>query len=273
MGALRDGPGKGVPPVREIQTSIEALAESLGRAVAIDDPKIHLIAHTAHDEKVDEHRVNSIMTMRAPDDITEYVFGLGIRTSETPVRVPHHDGYAFMGRWCIPIRCQRTLLGYLWLIDDDESITASQLDEAVRTAAAVGEVLFRQQLLDDLRTARERELFLDLVSDDRSVRDHVSEETLVVAGLRPQMPCRVAVFATPPDNDAVDTAVHHLTLDAVLRKVVRKLPQAKCLIMTRAGRGYILAAFTSIGDATAQFVELAQSAREELAAEIGRAHV
>ena len=41
---------------------------ALNRAVAIDDPSIRLLAHTAHDENVDEHRVQSIMTLRAGDE-------------------------------------------------------------------------------------------------------------------------------------------------------------------------------------------------------------
>ena len=68
--------------MRELQEVIEGLAEQLHRAVAVDDPSIRLLAHTAHDEKVDEHRVQSIMTLRAGDAISEYVFGLGIRIGD-----------------------------------------------------------------------------------------------------------------------------------------------------------------------------------------------
>lgn len=259
----RQDPGKGAAPVREIQAVIEGLAESLHRAVAVDDPKIRLLAHTAHDEEVDQHRVDSIMTLRAGKDLTEFVFGLGIRTSEKPVRVPHREDFDLLGRWCFPIRCQKTLLGYLWLIDDAGTLTADEMDEASRTAAAVGEVLFRQQLLDDLRTARERELFMDLVDGDLAIRGRIASETLAAVGLDRRMTCRVAVFEGASE-ESFDINTMSLALDAAIRKAVRKLPRTKCLVMTRSGRGYLLTAFASVSDETTSLMALATSVRDDV---------
>ena len=53
----------------DLQRIAEALADRLQRAVAIDDPQLHLLAHTAHDEEIDELRVESIMRLEVPKDV------------------------------------------------------------------------------------------------------------------------------------------------------------------------------------------------------------
>ena len=49
--------------MRDLQGIIDGLADRLRRAVAVDDPHIRLLAHTAHHEQVDAHSVHSIMTL------------------------------------------------------------------------------------------------------------------------------------------------------------------------------------------------------------------
>lgn len=248
----------------ELQAMIEGLAERVHRAVAIDDPKIHLLAHTAHDEKVDDHRIHSIMTLQAGPEIMEYVFGLGIRTRTGVIRIPRREDLHVLARVCIPIRCQDILLGYLWLIDDDESLAEDQLLDATRVAAAAGEILFRNQLLDDLRRAREKELLFDLVNDDPAGREHLSAEALDELGLDPAMGCLVLVVSCPPAQGRGDSG-SALTLESTLRRGLRKLPRVSSLVATRRGGwGYALLAFRPLDDPSAQLAQVISEIRDEL---------
>jgi hypothetical protein len=74
--------------VDELQRVALALADRTRRAIAIDDPQMNLICHTAHDERVDRYRVASVMSMRAPDEVVAHAFRQGIATAEGPVRIP-----------------------------------------------------------------------------------------------------------------------------------------------------------------------------------------
>lgn len=251
--------------MRELQEVIEGLAEQLNRAVAVDDPSIRLLAHTAHDEKVDEHRVQSIMTLRAGDAISEYVFGLGIRTATEPVRIPPRADLKMLGRLCIPVRCQGLLLGYLWLIDDDLTLTDDEIKASVAAAEAAGEVLFRARLLDDLHRARERQLLFDLISSEPGGDVIVTQADLDSVGLTEQLGCRMLVVDAPFDEDHLDSEAGALSLESVLRRSVRKVKHARSLVGTRpGGRGYILIAFRSYEDPLEQLREVGRAICDDL---------
>src|SRR5580698_3138409 len=144
---LSSGPG-------ELQTIIDALAQRLHRAVAVDDPHLRLIVHTAHAHKVDRHRIASILTRRATEESAQHSFRQGISNATGPVRVPSVPGMEHLGRLCIPVRCLDLLLGYLWLIDDEETLTEPEIRLATDAASAVGEALLRSDRSCSCRRSR-----------------------------------------------------------------------------------------------------------------------
>src|SRR5690242_10447891 len=110
---------RGRSPVDELQRVAQALADRIHRAIAIDDPQMNLICHTAHDESVDRHRVASVMKMRAPDEVVAHAFAQGVATAEGPVRMPGIPEIELLPRVCVPVRCQGLLFGYLWIIEPE----------------------------------------------------------------------------------------------------------------------------------------------------------
>lgn len=253
----------------DLQRVAEALAGRLGRAVAIDDPQMNLLAHTAHDDRVDEHRVASIMRLRAPEDVIAHAMAQGISQAVGPVRVPGIPAIGLLERVCVPVRCQGLLLGYLWLIDPDRSLGEEHLEGACEAADSAGQVLYRERLLGDLRDSRERELLRDLLSDDSSVRDTAArsavEEELVppaasVAVLRVQV--------VPSLAEAARTG-----LAAVLRRAGRRAAPLSALSLSRGdGSGLLLLAGARAPGAeqlTAAAAELHAELLKALGAEVG----
>lgn len=257
----------GVQQVRDLQAVIEALAEKVHRAVAIDDTSIRLLAHTAHDERVDDHRVKSIMTLKAGPEIVDYVHGLKIQTAIEPLRIPGRSDLQMLGRLCVPIRFQGSLLGYLWLIDDDDSLTDDQIAASVAAANAAGEILFRNRFLDDLRGAHERQLVLDLIDEDAEA--HLHQTDLDAHGLTDQLLYRVIVVDAPSGQRDLDTEVVELTLEVVLRRAARRLKHMRALVATRhSGPGYVLAAYRPHDDPVEQLREFGRLVRQELVASL-----
>lgn len=230
----------------ELRAVAEGLAARVGRSVAIDDPRMRLLAYTAHQGEVDEYRVASVLHLDAPADATEHALSWGIATASEPVRVPRLVEQGLMERVVVPIRCADQLLGYLWLIDDDESLTEQQLRYAAEAAAAAGQLLHREQLLGDLQHSRDRELVRDLLSEDDSVREHAvaaisTQDLLPGTG-------NAVVVAVCLSAEAVDRGeVADTELDAALSRAVRHLTPVPATSVTRpGGRGALVVAATRL---------------------------
>jgi sugar diacid utilization regulator len=251
--------------VDELQRVAQALADRTGRAIAIDDPQMNLICHTAHDERVDPHRVASVMKMRAPDEVVAHAFAQGIATAEGPVRVPALPEIELLPRVCIPVRCQGLLFGYLWIIEPESGLPEDELAAAVDAAADAGQVLYRERLVDDLRDSRERELLRDLLSDDVAVST-AAAELLVDEEMLPTG-CSVAVLVTQvssAEHEDLRTTVH-----AVLRRAGRRATPLVSLSMARAGgRGVLLLAGRR-SPAASDLRSVAEQVRDELTKALG----
>lgn len=223
--------------MEDLQRIAEALADRLHRAVAIDDPQLHLLAHTSHEEEVDDLRVETIMRLQAPQDIVEHMRSYGIASASGPVRIPVSETLRLLARVCVPIRCQGLLLGYLWLLESTDELTDSELAAAQDAADAAGQVLLRQQLMGDLRDSRERELLRDLLADDPTLQ-HAAAAALVEEELVAQAGAVTAVAVAVDEN--LDSAAR-AAMDAVLRRVARGTSPSTGLALTRGnGRGLVL---------------------------------
>jgi DNA-binding PucR family transcriptional regulator len=229
----------------ELRAVCEGLAARLQRAVAIDDPRMHLLVHTAHDEdhdQVDQTRITSILTMQIPADVLEHVMQAGIASADGPVRIPAWPEREMLSRVAVPVRCGGRLFGYLWLIDDDYTLTDEELQMAADASAAAGQIMHRELLLGDLRRSREQALLRDLVSEDARVRSHAAEELaatgrLPAAGHVTVLAVRVAARVLESNPEAASD------LDLALQRLVRQLMPMEAIAVTRAGgHGLLLAA-------------------------------
>jgi DNA-binding PucR family transcriptional regulator len=229
----------------ELRALCEGLAARVQRPVAIDDPRMHLLVHTAHDEdhdQVDQTRITSVLTMQIPADVLEYILDAGIATAEGPVRVPAWPEREVLSRVAVPLRCGGRLFGYLWLIDNDYSLTDEELQMATDAAAAAGQIMHRELLLGDLRRSREQALLRDLVTEDAIVRSHAAAE-LTATGRLPAAG-HVVVLAVRVAADVVDRNPDAGSeLDLALQRLVRQLTPMEAIAVTRSGgHGLVLAA-------------------------------
>ena len=251
----------------DLQRLAEGLAQRIGRPIAIDDAQNNLICHTAHDETVDKHRVESVMRLRAPDEVIAHILAHGIATADAPVRVPGRADIDLLPRVCVPVRCQGLLFGYLWLIEPDGGLPETDVEAAVEVAAEVGDLLYRQRLVDDLRDSRERELLRDLISPDPTVSS-AAVQLLVDEELLPAS-CSVAVLVVQVGSTEREDL--RTTLQAVLRRSARRAKPLAGLSMGLAGgRGVLLLAGRQ-PPALPELLSVGQQLREELVKALGGA--
>jgi hypothetical protein len=145
----------------ELQELVDALAERLGRPVAIEDRRYRVLAYSAHAEPLDRVRLASILAREAPADVADWLDAQGLPSARGPVRLPDAPRVGMGPRVAVPVR-DDGVLGFVWLID--EGLGAEELAAAEQTARAAapllarlrGDPAFVGELLGDDAGARER---------------------------------------------------------------------------------------------------------------------
>lgn len=266
----RDG-GKAADGVlEELQLIADSLAARLQRSVAIDDPRMRLLVHTAHGgETVDRHRVESIMQKAATTEAIEWAKRHGIETATESVRIPADPETGVAARVCVPVRHQGRLHAYLWLLDQGSPVTDDELTEATDAADAAGRVLYQELLLGDLRRARERELLRDLLASDDSVREQAARQ--LVAGDRIGEDAKVVVLALRVRSTDSDPADVDVTLDLAMQHAATRLAPAQVLWTTRAGAGGVLLVAARQPPRSSRLEEIATGLRGEVLGQLDTA--
>ena len=108
-----------------LQRVVDLTSHSLRQPVLVDDPALRPLAYSAHrPDQADDVRAASILGRGADPEVAEWLKAAGIADAERPLRVAGGEPVGLTPRWCAPIRHQGQLLGYLWVIVDQEPAPA-----------------------------------------------------------------------------------------------------------------------------------------------------
>jgi hypothetical protein len=165
------------------------------RPVYVDDTQLHMLAYSAHDDRIDSVRLTAITHREPPPDVTAWTLKQGILKAVKPLRTPANDEIGMQARVCVPIRSGPTLHGFIWLIDEPP-LGHGEIAAAADAAAAAAVAIQYASLRRELDQAREGALFRDLVSDSVEIRRHASHELLETGTLVSTVP--VAVLCVKP---------------------------------------------------------------------------
>src|SRR6185312_14756316 len=160
----------------EVQTLVEQLSAELERSVLVDDASLRLISYSPTLGSDDEVRRTAILTRETPRVIRDLHFAQGIASATSPVRTASRPDFGLESRVCVPIRCQGTLFGYLWLIDGDQSLTDEDCEAAEHTAAEIGTAMYRRDELERPQREHELRLLETLLGPDPAGRESAAHE-------------------------------------------------------------------------------------------------
>ena len=175
----------------DLQAELDALAETLGRSVSLDDPAGGLIGYSAQDDDVDPVRVAAILARRVPADIQSWQNQHGIATATEPVHIPANPPLRMGARLCVPVRRNRARLGYLWIMEDAGPLGAAPTAQAVRSARRIARLLDGD--VDAVRAVDR--LFGALLADPRTPVDEFEQALPAVADQLVQVAVVVAATA------------------------------------------------------------------------------
>ncbi|OZM81724.1 CdaR family transcriptional regulator [Pseudonocardia sp. MH-G8] len=132
--------------VERVQQIAEALAARLRRSVAVDDHSLQLVAASPDRGDSDPARVWSVLHRRTrPEDVDL----AELRLISAPTRVPPNPNLGLHARLVVPVRYRDTLLGFVWLIDEDDTLTVEERVDAVAAANAIAVLLHERLIVRD----------------------------------------------------------------------------------------------------------------------------
>lgn len=221
----------------ELQPIVDALASELRRSVAIDDPNIRLIAASRHFGDEDAMRVESVLNRTVPQEIVRTVLDTGIGNWRKPGRLVIDSDPPVKPRVCVPVRCHDMLLGFLWLIDHDHSLTDHDIDLAGQTAEKAGHILYRRLLFSERSRTRNEAILRELVSSDPVMRRHaagelLNEQLLVDPGRLIMLAAQVVSRPGGPRHD--------IALESAVEDSIRKAPERSTLALVHGHNAIVL---------------------------------
>lgn len=164
----------GPPTGHDVQGCVDDLAGLLGHPVLIEDVE-HRPLWWSEQDQVDQTRIRTFLRRAVDPAARAMMRELRLATAEGTVRTPALPEIDMLPRWCRPLRVGRTLVGYLWVVDDadalpaphDAALTACARKAEAALAETLGEADRRQrrrrELLDRLRTAPDEDGVAELV--------------------------------------------------------------------------------------------------------------
>jgi sugar diacid utilization regulator len=179
------------------------------------------------------------------------------------VRLPANPEIGAEARVCIPLRARDVLLGFMFIVDPDETLGAAELAQAEEAAQAAAQVLYRERRLRELERERERWLLTHLLADDGADAEEAARALADEGFLDAR---RAAVLVIRAD---ADPARCEIAIGAALDRLRRLVPPRGGLELRRADHGVFVialddAAAASPRDLAERLISLAdETARAE----------
>ena len=119
--AMTDSASGGIGP--HVQSIVDVLAQSLDRAVLLDDESLTPITHSRQFGELDDVRMYSLLQRGIRPEVKAKFYSFGIGRATEAFWTPALPEHGMMSRFCVPIRSEKERFGYLWVLDPEQSLS------------------------------------------------------------------------------------------------------------------------------------------------------
>lgn len=147
----------------EVQAAVDALAEELGHSILVEDHRLQPLWWSVQHE-IDGARARSILQRDVDPAAVAVVNKLKISKATAPLRVPEVPEADMRPRWCVPVRSGHELLGYVWILDSEGTVTEAQTPRMMACAEIVAEAIERRRADADTHGRRLEALLTRLLA-------------------------------------------------------------------------------------------------------------
>ncbi|MEV0673470.1 helix-turn-helix domain-containing protein [Mycobacterium sp. NPDC050441] len=195
-----------------MQLIVDVLAQTLDRAVLLDDEELTPITHSRQLGELDDVRVHSVLQRETRAEVKEALFEFGIGSADSAVWTPALPQYGLMPRFCVPVRSASERFGYLWIIAPEAALSEHGQQLAERAGADLLAILDRRNAALRAEESARQGLLMRLIAVDEP-----GQAQAVVGELHARAMAEphdvVQVFRFEPDADgAVDPVDQSMAL-------------------------------------------------------------
>jgi hypothetical protein len=105
-----------LPSRADVQVSVDQLATVLGLSVLVEDRARQLPVWWNTQGEVDRVRQSTILDRNVDPSVAAVIRQFRLDRATAPVRTPAMPERGMWARWCVPVRHDGQLLGYLWVL-------------------------------------------------------------------------------------------------------------------------------------------------------------
>jgi hypothetical protein len=225
-----DDAGESGVPLGDLFALANAVAASVGGAVAIEDPRGKVLAYsTLEGQPIDDIRRQGIFRRQIPDLPGVREVYRRLWRSEGVIRVDELDGLRILPRLAAPVRAGSEILGSLWVVEGAAPFGVADERNLLEAARLAALHLLRARAAEDL----ERRMRADLL---RSVLGGTGSVPLAASRLEltADSECAVMAFELPTDDEAERELHRGQLVDVILFYCETFNRQAACVLMDNA---------------------------------------
>jgi hypothetical protein len=124
----------------DLQAVVDTLAARLQLSVLVEDSEYYAL-HWSDQIEIDDVRLHAILRRGIHPAAEALVRRLALADAIGPVRTPAIAEAGMHERWCVPLRAERRLLGYLWVVDPDGRVDEAGLQALTASAEKAASLL------------------------------------------------------------------------------------------------------------------------------------
>lgn len=176
--------GNRYDPFKAAFDSLDEFADMISQVlkcpITIEDANHRLLAYSTHDERTDPARISTIIGRRVPEKVINQLWKEGtipalLKTKE-PIRVKNMEDIGLGHRVAISIWKQDEVLGFIWALEIDRSLTNEDFTLLKNAADAVKNKLLQLQTRKNKKEERTQEFFWKLLTrhlnSSREIMEH-----------------------------------------------------------------------------------------------------
>jgi hypothetical protein len=224
----------------ELQQLVDSVAAELSRPAIVEDRRQRLVVYSRHSEPIDAVRHASILQRCVSAEVMAWLQRFELAKARGPVRTPQNLSLGMLPRVCVPIRHHDLLLGYLWFIDEDESMSSEQIALAETAALGFALALYREVLAGEFASSRETEAIRNLLLSESDAQAYAAR-TLIDAGhFNPSLGVVVLVARPVLARDVRPDDQVRLAVEHALVNIRHELPARHALHLVPYSHGLLL---------------------------------
>jgi hypothetical protein len=242
--------------LNELQSLVDDLAQRTRAPTVLEDPEQRMVVYSCQDGPIDKVRRDSILMRETPPEVMRWFRQFGIVDANAPLRIPSHPELGILGRLCVPVRFRGRLMGFLFLMDDEQRLAGPDSALVEQAGMHAGLLLYEEELAQRLSAS----VFSHLLAPEAEMRGAAARQ-LVGEGMAAADAPHVAICIRPANPEV--PALPEMIGEA-LCEVFRRRGQTGLLQLARPDHGLLLVPVASGSDDRRAAV-VAEEARAELA--------